>query len=242
MQAIIGSSPSPDPMSSAPVERTRSGRFDFGAVERGRFAATPDRPESPSPAFDPKATRLAAGATRPTAPLPPPRADAIGNASAVPAMRAPAGTGNFPEPTVEAAPASAAPRSFVLADGVGFERQLDAFMRWALTLTGLSRAFIADREGLLIGAFPPERAQLAAAEMLAAAVCPTFERALATMQATEHALPRGQVMLERTDGPLAMVWTNAPHGRVFVGLVGLAAPSPQALQRVADALRRLLTS
>jgi hypothetical protein len=78
--------------------------------------------------------------------------------------------------------------------------------------------------------------------MLAASVCPTIERALTTMQATEQALPRGHLLLDRAEGPLAVVWTHSPHGRMFVGLAGGTAPAADALGRVADALRRLLMS
>jgi hypothetical protein len=197
------------------------------SVSEGRFGQAVTRPEpdplpfSSTPELDQKATRLASGAVRPSTPHPP---------STSPSSAPPAA---YPLPT-----------EYVPIDGASIERQLESFMHWALAATQQERVFMADRDGLLLAhtGFAMSGTARSGAERLAGAVCPAFELTLATMEGAEQALAQGHLVLERADGPLAVVWASAPHGRLFVGLSGAAPPSVAALTGVAQALRTLVVA
>jgi hypothetical protein len=204
-------------------------RFAVGVVSEGRFGqavtkpepapleSTPSTPVS-SPGFDLKATRLAAGTTRQTEPHPP---------------------ASRPPPPM--------PAPFAPSASSSFEEALALLLTWAMDATAQSRAFVADRDGLLLaqtgyGAAPASSSvSRPGAEPLAGAVCPAVELALSTMEGVEHALARGHVLLERADGPLTLVWANAPHGRLYLGLAGGRISPAEPLAHIADALRQLIT-
>jgi acetylornithine/succinyldiaminopimelate/putrescine aminotransferase len=144
----------------------------------------------------------------------------------------------LPNPDAEAPvappPARAeGPSAFEVDTSVSLETRLEQLMTWACAVTGLSRVFIADAEGLLVASLNSG----AKAVDEAASIVQLCTRAVPQdVSASE----RGTVSMSAGEHTHVVAWELTRHGKTYIALSGTVEPNADALSLLSTALRDAL--
>jgi hypothetical protein len=222
-------------VSSSVVPSTLQGQFGHtdrfavhAEVSLGRFrppaVTKPGPPDPAPPAFDPKATRVAAGTSPPPVGTSPP-----------PDESAPSTADTF----ADAPPwvAALAPSVLQPPRGSTLEEKAQSYLDWAMRVCNARAAMIADGDGLPLAIRAPDAARASLGEL--GAVTAAMERSWVHMEADALAPPVGHAVLERDDDLAVVTWAAGVGGRRYAILHAEALPAQAAIMLAATTFRSL---
>ncbi len=220
---VVGPPPSPSPPWQAPPP------FQAPPLQ-GPASVAPAPPVPPAPSFRapepapaPAPKVAAASGPRPTGPTGP--TGSVRRASR-PTLPDP---DRLPAPPVRAS----MKKPFAPEPEATLDARLEQLMAWACQSTGLSRAFIADAEGLLVAS----RNTGANAVDDAASIVELCARRVPRDVADAASGTVTMVAGERTH---AVAWELTRHGKTYIALSGSVEPPPEVLATLGAGLREAL--